>query len=193
MIFTESNLQFDFSTFDIAERYDSPSNQCAGLKVVDFVAESSNKQFFIEVKNYANTSDDQFIQASMDRRRETDYRMLSDPEAAFPLEIGMKFKDSILRWLASGRDFEKPIVLLLVINPRGAIKPKARLKLIKRINGYIPTGMNAASERYPRMRAMFFDMPTVQEIEELYGIGVKAAENITSYINEGEREAGDSF
>ncbi|MDR0999782.1 MAG: hypothetical protein LBL96_03110 [Clostridiales bacterium] len=84
----------------------------------------------------------------------------------------MKFKDSLLRWLASGKNFEKPIALLLVINPQGAIKPKSRLKLIKRINGYIPTGMDAVPERYPRMKKMFFDMPTVEEVGELYGIGV---------------------
>jgi hypothetical protein len=133
MTFTESNMRFDFSAFDSAEQYDSSDNQCAGLKIVDFVAENSGRQYFIEVKNYANTSDAPVIQAAMDRRQKTDYRMLADPYAAFPLEMGMKFKDSLFRWLASGKDFEKPIVLLLVINPQEAMKPKARLKIIKRI------------------------------------------------------------
>ncbi|MDR1262548.1 MAG: hypothetical protein LBK46_03535 [Oscillospiraceae bacterium] len=172
MTFTESNLKFDFSAFETAEQYDSLDNQCAGLKIVDFVAEDSDRQYFIEVKNYANTSVDPLIQTAMDIRRQTDYRMLTDPAAAFPLEMGMKFKDSILRWLAAGGDFYKPIALLLVINPHEAMKPKARLKLIKRISGYIPAGMNIAPERYPRMNTLFFDMPTVKEVGELYGINV---------------------
>ncbi|MDR2657331.1 MAG: hypothetical protein LBB86_05865 [Oscillospiraceae bacterium] len=172
MTFTESNLRFDFSAFKTAEPYDTPDNQCAGLKTVDFIAEDGGRQYFIEVKNYANKSDSPFVQTAMDRRRETDYRMLSDPAAVFPLEMGMKFKDSILRWLASGKDFDKPLAMLLVINPQEAMKPKARLKLIKRISGYIPAGMNATPDRYPRMKPMFFDMPTIDEVVELYGIGL---------------------
>jgi hypothetical protein len=172
MTFIESNLRFDFSAFETAEPYDTSDNQCAGLKIVDFIAEDSSRQYFIEVKNYANISDAPLVQAAMDRRQETDYRMLTYPAAAFPLEMGMKFKDSLLRWLASGKDFGKPIALLLVISPQEAMKPKSRLKLIKRISGYVPRGMNAVPERYPRINTMFFDMPTVREAGELYGINV---------------------
>jgi hypothetical protein len=186
MTFAESNMRFDFSAFDSAEQYDSPENQCVGLKIVDFIAEDSGKQYFIEVKNYANTSDDPMIQATMDRRQEIDYRMLTDFDAAFPLEMGMKFKDSLLRWLASGKNFEKPIALLLVINPKEAMKPKARLKLVKRISGYIPTGMGAMPERYPRMNIIFFDMPTIEEVGELYSIDVtvNASETLHRGMND---------
>jgi hypothetical protein len=62
MMFTESNMLFDFSALEFAEQYDTPVNQCAGLKIVDFVAEDGEKQFFIEVKNYANTSADITVQ-----------------------------------------------------------------------------------------------------------------------------------
>jgi hypothetical protein len=46
MTFTESNLRFDFSEFESVEQYDSPDNQCVGLKIVDFIAEDDNRQYF---------------------------------------------------------------------------------------------------------------------------------------------------
>jgi hypothetical protein len=168
------NLEFDFSGFMFAENYDTAQWQCAGLKIVDFVAATSDKQFFIEAKNYINTSGNVKIQAAMEKRQETDYRMLSDPAAAFPLEIGMKFKDSLLRWIASGNEFGKSIILLLVVNPPTKLKPNERMKLIDRINGYIPTGINTNPERYPKMNSIFFDMPTVADVKERYGFNVTA-------------------
>jgi hypothetical protein len=173
ILFDESGkLGFDFSEFLFAENYDVPEWQCAGLKIVDFIAENGDKQFFIEVKNYAGTSDNAAILAAMEKRQEIDYRMLSDPTAAFPLEMGMKFKDSLLRWLASGNELRKPVILLLVINPPSKLKPNERMKLINRINGYIPIGINAKPERYPKMKPVFFDMPTVADVKERYGFSV---------------------
>jgi hypothetical protein len=55
--------------------------------------------------------------------------MLTGPDAAFPLEMGMKFKDRILRWYASGKKFEKPRALLLVVNARSALTPNNSIKL----------------------------------------------------------------
>jgi hypothetical protein len=173
ILYDESGkLGFNFAGFLHAEKYDTAEWQCQGLKIVDFVAEDSDKQFFIEAKNYANASGDAKIQAAMERRQKSDYRMLSDPAAAFPLEMGMKFKDSMFRWVISGRELEKPIVLLLVVNPPTKLKPKERMKLRDRINGYIPTGINAKPERYPKIKTVFFDMPTVEDVKERYGFRV---------------------
>jgi hypothetical protein len=52
--------------------------------------------------------------------------MLSDPASAFPLKMGIKFKDSLLRWFLSGKEFTKPIVLLLVMNPPTALEVQDR-------------------------------------------------------------------
>jgi hypothetical protein len=166
MILTESNMEFDFSAFDSAEEYDTQENQCAGLKVVDFVAADSERQFFIEVKNYANVSGDLVIQTNMNKRQETDYLMLTEPIAAFPLEMGMKFKDSLLRWFATGQEFTKPIVLLLVMNPPIMFQARDRERLQRKIKGYIPSGMNKKRERYPNITSIFFDMPTATETQE---------------------------
>jgi hypothetical protein len=175
MTFTDESgaLSFDFSGFDYAIEYDIPETDCAGLKKVDFIAENSSAYFFIEAKNYVNISDDSIVQAAMSNRRHTDYKMLTDPVAAFPLEIGMLFKDSILRWLASGKEFQKPITLLLVINPPPELQARDRERLIEKIrNGYIPCGMNKKPKQYPKITPLFFDMLTASEVYERYGFSV---------------------
>jgi hypothetical protein len=165
-------MQFDFSGFKNAEVYDTSQNRCAGLKVVDFVAASDEVQFFIEAKNYARESEDPQIQAHMSERRITDYKMLNDPDAAFPLEMGMKFKDSLLRWYASGKGFDRPIALLLVIHAPFALTPNNIIKLIQRINGYIPTGLNEKPEQFSKFTSAFFDMVTADETQNRYGFNV---------------------
>ena len=175
MILTDENgtMEFDFSGFIAAFRYDIPDNQCSGLKLVDFIAESESEQFFIEAKNYINASDSQAIMAAMDKRRKADYKMLTDSAAAFPLEIGMTFKDSLFSYLVSGNEFDKPIILLLVINPPPELKARDRERLISTIrNGYIPSGMHKKSDVYPKMQALFFDMPTISEVYQRYGFKV---------------------
>jgi hypothetical protein len=167
-------LEFDFSEFSSADYYDTPKNQCAGLKVVDFVAESNDSQFFIEVKNYANESDNPLVQEAMSKRQKTDYMKLTDPVAAFPLEIGMKFKDSMLRWLATGNEFSKPIVLLLVANLPAMFQSRDIERLRRRIAGYIPEGVNTQLERFPKMTNLFFDMMNVADVQSRYGINVSA-------------------
>jgi hypothetical protein len=172
MKLTESGIQFDFSAFNSAERYDTPENQCAGLKIVDFIAENDELHFFIEVKNYANVSGDPLVQEKMDSRQKTDYLMLTDTVAAFPLEIGMKFKDSILRWLASGNEFSKPIALLLVMNLPNLFQARDIERLRRRIAGYIPEGMNVQTERFPKMKNVFFDIFNVAEALSCHGFSV---------------------
>jgi hypothetical protein len=165
-------MEFDFTAFKSAEHYDTPDNQCAGLKVVDFVAESEQSQFFIEAKNYMNASDDPLIQMSMGKRQKTDYLMLTDPVAAFPLEIGMKFKDSMLRWLASGNEFSKPIALLLVMNLPPTFQSRDIEHLRQRIEGYIPEGVNTQLENFPKLTKVFFDILNVADIQSRYGFSV---------------------
>ena len=167
------NMEFDFTGFIYADYYDTPSNQCNGLKLVDFIAETESKQFFIEVKNYVNTSDSAIVQAAMNKRQNADYRMLTDPVAAFPLEIGMTFKDSLFRFLASGGELKKPIILILVINPPPELKARDRERLATTIrNGYIPSGMHKKPDIYPKMQELFFDIPTFLEVYQRYGFKV---------------------
>jgi len=174
MILTDESgkMEFNFTGFISADYFDIQDNKCAGLKLVDFVAENDENQIFIEVKNYLNFSDDEKIQIAMDKRRKTDYLKLTDWFSAFPLEIGMTFKDSLFRWLASGNEFKKPVVLLLVINPPTELKSRERRHLLNKINGYIPSGMNNKLEKYPKMSPVFFDMPYIADIPKRYGFKV---------------------
>ena len=164
-------MAFEFPDFLSESDFDTQTNACAGLKLVDFVAENEEAQFFIEAKNYINQSSNPVIMANMASRQKADYKMLTDPVAAYPLEMGMKFKDSLFRWLASGNDFKKPIVLLLVINPPPGIMARDRERLINKIKGYIPDGLNSKLSQYPRMTRLLFDMPRIEEVEK-YGVSV---------------------
>lgn len=173
MILTDESgrMHFDFTAFCqsglcSAEHFDIAENKCDGLKLVDFIAENDKWHVFIEAKNYANTSGSPKIQANMNKRQKTDYRMLTDPDAAFPLETGMVFKDSLFRWLASGKKFVKPIVLLLVINPPQGLMSRERERLTKRIEGYIPSGMNNKLDKYKNMENIFFAMLTLDDLKD---------------------------
>jgi hypothetical protein len=174
----DKTMEFDFSGFCSAEDYDTRQNQCAGLKIVDFAAENDDAQFFIEVKNYARKSDDPQKQARLSERQVADYKMLTDPDAAFPLEMGMKFKDSLLRWYASGKKLNKPVAFLLVVNAPSMLTPKNIIKLIQRVNGYIPAGLNKKADQYPMFTAVFFDMVTADEAQTRYGFSV----SVHSYV-----------
>ena len=49
-VFVEGGLEFDFSNSLTAEKYDLTAIQ--GLSLVDFVVETDNALYFIEVKNF---------------------------------------------------------------------------------------------------------------------------------------------
>ena len=167
------SMILDFPGFIAAKRYDTYENQCNGLKLVDYVTEDESNLYFIEVKNYINNSPSIKIQNAMNKRLNADYRMLTDPSAAFPLEVGMKFKDSMFHYLMSGNDFSKNISLLLIINPPPQLTARDRLRLKTNINnGYIPNNMHKNPDKYPRIQPIYFDMPTLTEAKELYGINV---------------------
>jgi hypothetical protein len=61
----------------------------AGLMAVDFIVEVPQTLFLIEIKDFEHP------RATEDNKKR-DYKKLTDPEAAFPLEMGMKVKDSKL-------------------------------------------------------------------------------------------------
>ena len=169
---TSNRIVADFTGFISAVHYDTLENHCAGLKIVDILAENDSALFFIEIKNYINTSDLNIVQTAMDQRQKTDYLMLTDPIAALPLEMGMKFKDSLFRCLAAGDDFKKPIIFLLLINSPPELKARDRERLISKIRGYIPTDMHTKSNKYPRMQTVFFDMPIITEVYDRYGFRI---------------------
>jgi hypothetical protein len=152
----ESELVFDFHL--PFEKGDAVS--CYGLMAVDFIVDGIDCLYFIEVKNYEQTN-------APESNRKRDYKMLTDKDAAFPLEIGMKVKDSLLRRYAEAKPVSKNIKFLLVIK-FSHFKSNERRKLYERISGYIPTGLNG----YPSFSNISFEMPQIDELKNKYGFDV---------------------
>ena len=126
-IFEESGLLFDFSASESAYVADKPNYP--GLSAVDFVVEIPHEILFIEVKN-----PDSFRALEHGQRRDFIRKMSLD---LFPIKMSAKFKDSILKELAAGRKFVKPIKYILLLEC-GEIDPKQRSTLLQRINGKVP-------------------------------------------------------
>lgn len=131
-----------------------------GLMSVDFIVEKADILYLIEVKDFENP------RATTENRRR-DYKKLTDPEAAFPLEIGMKVKDTLLRMYADGETFDKPIMFLLLIKLE-KLEPSERITLFEWTQKYIPTGLKMLS----KFKGINFDVPTLTEFQSTYGFDV---------------------
>ncbi|MDR1841609.1 MAG: hypothetical protein LBQ86_06760 [Holophagales bacterium] len=159
----EGNLQFDFSAFNTADRFDDKRINPSGMKAVDFVAETDDYLYFIEVKDYQNPK-------ATEERRRTDYKMLiaagTQKKAIFNIEVGEKIKDSLLRKYSLGEKIIKDVVYLLFINldklgafERGLLKSK--------IIGHVPTGLN--DNRFCEFTEISFDLVSAEQLKS-YGI-----------------------
>jgi len=156
----EGNFRFDFSAFDLVERFDVKVTNPRGLKSVDFIVESSDVLYFIEVKDFQNPKAPQ-------KQREDDLQKLIDASGAkrdlFNIEMGMKLKDSLLRKYAQGSRITKKVVYLLFINldklgefERGLLKTK--------INGYIPYGLN--TNIFTEFTSVEFDLVNTVQLRD---------------------------
>jgi len=163
ILLDEGNLQFDFSSFLAAERFDNRQNNPYGMKAVDFIAEDAECLFFIEVKDFQNPRAPEF-------RRKEDYEMLiaagTEKKPLFALEMGAKIKDSLLRKYSLDEKITKKVVYLLLINldklgefERGLLKV--------RISGHVPTGLN--NNRFINFTNISFDLVDKKQLET-YGI-----------------------
>ena len=136
-MFKEGSLKFDFSPIHSVERFDIKHTNPYGMKSVDFVAETVDSTYFIEVKDFQNPK------ASL--RHKADYEMLisagTEKKSLFAIEMGQKIKDSILRKYAMGEKICKKVIYLLVIN-LDKLGEFERGLLSSKISGYIPSGLN---------------------------------------------------
>jgi hypothetical protein len=162
-ILKESGILFDFSACGTVERFDLKRTNPYGLKSVDFVAESDECLYFVEIKNF------QHPQAPKENRKR-DYKMLVEAVAAkksvFTLEMGEKIKDSLLRKYALGNKFTKKVVYLLFIH-MDKLAPRERGHLAEKISGHIPRGLN--SSKFPMFTELEFDLVDSAGLKQ-YGI-----------------------
>jgi|GEM_PF-1399773 len=190
-VLSEGNLRFDFIAYNTVERFDDVTNH--GMKAVDFVFETNDCLYFIEVKDFQNPN------ASLKRRKE-DYDMLTKKEtkehAEFILGMGEKIKDSLLRKYAEGYTFEKRVVYLLFINlDKLGAHERGLLKV--RISGHVPTGLNN-HKRFSTFTEIVFDLVNANQLKQ-YGIDCKPVRNtdretaVEVAMQEADRRYADTF
>ena len=165
-LLVEGNLQFDFSgckPCKPAEKFDEMQSNPYGMGAVDFVVETTDTLYFIEVKDFQNP------RAKSERKRE-DAKMLSaaieKKDAIFPIKMGQKLKDSLLRKYAQGEKISKKVVYLLLIN-FDKFTPHERGLLEVKISGHIPTGLNNC--RFSEFTNVHFEIVDVHKMLT-YGI-----------------------
>jgi hypothetical protein len=158
----EGSLEFTFDGFSVAERFDT--NEIYGLKAVDFFAETTDRIFFIEIKDYQNPK-------ATKERKQQDFEMLFEAiepkkKTVFTIEMGQKIKDSLLREYASEHIPRKKICYLLLINldkygerERGLLKEKIR--------GHVPTGLN--NNAFSGFSEITFELVNREQLQD-YGI-----------------------
>jgi hypothetical protein len=172
-LFIEGCLQLDFSACGTAARFDDGRTNPYGMKAVDFVVESSDRLYFVEVKDFQNSLAPQ-------EQRDNDYQLLieagtskkkrtllnPDEEEAvsvFNLEMGEKIKDSLLRWYAVDNEFTKKVTYLLFIR-LDALDNPARRRLAEKISGHVPTGLN--NQRFGKFTELTFDLVDVSGLQK---------------------------
>ena len=125
-IFQESGFEFDFSGSINAYKADIPAYD--GLSAVDFVVETEDEYLFIEVKNPDNI-----------KSRPESQKQLEDLDEMkqYCSKIAGKFKDSLLKELAMGVEFSKPITCIFILQ-YGKIDARQKSRIYESINGRIP-------------------------------------------------------
>jgi len=168
----EDNLQFDFSECKPCkpvEKFDSDEKSTYGMMAVDFVAETADSLYFIEVKDFQHPK-------ATSERRKNDFKMLiasiEDKDAIFPLQMGQKIKDSLLRAYAQGEKINKDVIYLLLINC-DKLAEKERGLLATKISGHIPTGLND-NRRFSNFSNIRFEIVDARKIKSCYGINCTA-------------------
>ena len=158
---TEGILSFDFHA--PCEKADT--NVPQGLMSVDFIVDSGDTLYLIEVKDFEHPN-------APPENKKRDYKKLTDPNAAFPLEMGMKVKDTILRLYSNSKEFTKPVIFILLIK-LAKLEPRERQRLFAQTKKYIPTGLNNS----PKFSKIHLDVPTFQDFQSKYGFSVTFAQN----------------
>jgi hypothetical protein len=124
-ILKEGRFEFDFSESLDAFVADKP--QYNGLSAVDFIVETDDRFLFIEVKDPDHPNALKFGNVK---------NFLE--ELKNPAKIAMKFKDSMLKELAKGRTFQKPVTYILILECSEFYSAQRR-KTFAEINSAIPS------------------------------------------------------
>ncbi|MCL2527844.1 MAG: hypothetical protein FWE42_05425 [Defluviitaleaceae bacterium] len=172
----EGNLRFDFSSCPLVsapEKFDeNPPN---GTSSVDFVAETTDCLYFIEVKDYQNPNSPEvkhqenytmLVAAGKGKKELLGDELSSLRGEIFCLRISQNVKDSLLRKYVLGEVITKKVIYLIFIN-LDKLGQKERRRLKEKLHGYIPTGFNEG--KYIHFKGISYDIVNAEQIKT-YGI-----------------------
>lgn len=159
MKFKETELIFDFPEGFDAYVADKPIYN--GLSAVEFIVETKDKYLFIEVKYPDNPK----------ARPEAIRQFVSDMSSdKFHVKIVAKLKDSLLKELAKGNRFLKPIEYILFLEYKEFNTAQQRI-IFERVNSCLPRFIE---EEYISVKRISFAIYNMSQFKKAY-----AAINVT--------------
>jgi len=138
-ILKEGRFEFDFSKSIAAFKADSP--QYHGLSAVDFIVETDDTFLFIEVKDPEHPKSLKFGNPE---------KFIADLEN--PIMISRKFNDSLLKEFAKGKEFQKPVICILILE-WSKYDSEQRIKIFENISSTIP---KFKEDSFPKIAEMNF-------------------------------------
>lgn len=126
----EGRFRFDFS--DAIHKYKADDPSLNGLGGVDFVVELQDKFIFVELKDIESSK------VPLGNKKEWIEQLRINQGKLFLLDMGVKFKDTLIRRWAKEESFNKPIWYIIIIQLK-ELDAAQRIKLGENLTGKLPT------------------------------------------------------
>ena len=127
---SEGRFSFNFEKSILSVKADNPTFN--GLGGVDFIIELEDRFVFVEVKDLEDK------RVPPEQRAEWVRKLKIGKDNPFLIDMGIKFKDTVLRKWANNEEFDKPIwfTVILQLNDMDAAM---KIKLSEDLSGKLPT------------------------------------------------------
>lgn len=156
LILNEGRFMFNFTSCVNAFTADKP--QYNGLSAVDFIVETDEKFLFIEIKDPDNPQAQKFKNAK---------NFIEELES--PAKISGKFKDSLLKELAKGETFVKPIEYILVLECE-SLNSAQRHRIFTQVSCAVPQFKEAFFPAIKSASFSLFDITSFQKSFPLFKV-----------------------
>lgn len=157
---TEGRLIFTFPCLTF-EKADEP--QTNGLGGVDFVVELEDMFLFIEVKDIQNPKTPQ---SEIDRWKT---KLNHSKDNPFLIEVGGKFKDTIIRRWGREMTFDKPIYYIVLLE-FDELDSRLKTKLTSDLAGQLPTSVNRIDGFVRNIKIRGREVLNISDWREKYSI-----------------------
>jgi hypothetical protein len=152
--FREGRFSFDFEKSLSASKADLP--YLNGLGGVDFVVELEDRFIFVEVKDLDNK------RVPSNERLEWIEKLKITKDNPFLNDLGVKFKDTVLRKWAKNVELDKPVYYIIILQ-FDAIDALQKTKLAEDLSGKLPTCIN---EKYGFCKNLQIKRREILSVEE---------------------------